>query len=261
MHKTTEKTNRITVLCVWWGGWLVLTEIRVNEMILMRSSLPAYLQFLPDPLSGTLEEQSADTTCGHPAGEPELGAAAAASGASGGDLGPGPHSWVCCQMCTVPSGPQLPALLPPRCAPAVDAAAMSTITRVGLRHPAAASCAPAVPSLAVLTPPFGAIPPFAHSCLCPCPTRAPLLHPAVSSCTRNQLCPAALRIQLFTAALQPAVTSFSPHPAVYCGSHPAAAPLRPLAAAGGSRAALSRKIFSSQSLNSSVPLLNTAPRL
>lgn len=58
MRKTTGKTNRITLLRVWWGGWLVLTEIRVNEMILMRNSLPACLQFLPDPPGRTPEEQS-----------------------------------------------------------------------------------------------------------------------------------------------------------------------------------------------------------
>lgn len=234
-----------------------MTEIRVNEMILMRNSLPACLQFLPDPPGRTPEEQSADTTRGHPAGEHEHGAAAAASGASGGDLGP--------QLRV------LPDVHSAKCATAASSAATQMCSSLGCcsceqHHSCDTPQLPVVPHLHQMCPGNAcALPGSAHSTLqChtpPCPlllvSQPHLRSPSASSCAQlhpktscARLLPASScakclpRIQLFTAA---------PHPAV--------APRRPLAAAGSSCAALSRKSFSSQSPNSSVLLLNTPSRL
>lgn len=79
--------------------------------------------------------------------------------------------------------------------------------------------APPVPSPAVLTPPFSAIPPVARSCLCPRPTCAPLMHPAVPSCTQNPAVP--------SFSPHPAVPIFSPHPAVHSCSPSSCGPAAP----------------------------------
>lgn len=259
MRKTVGKTNRITLLRAWWGGWLVLTEIRVNEMILMRNSLPACLQFLPDPPVAPRRSRVLTPPAGTQQVNPSTEQLQQLQE-------PAEVTWA-------PQLRVLPDVHSAKCATTASSAATQMCSSLGCcsreQHHSCgpqtprsyqlchicARCAqaPPVPSPAVLTPPFSAIPPAARSCLCPRPTCAPLLHPAVPSCTQKTSC----------AQLLPASSCANLLPASSCSRllpiqlRPRGAPWRPQVVPAPPCPAS----FSSQSPNSSVPLLNTPSRL
>lgn len=162
VFKTTAKTNRITVLCL--PGRVTGSGRDQGERILTRPRLlPGFQGQSPDP-PVLLQEQN-----------PRLGQLQRLSGAPRGALGR--------QMCTGT------ALLPPRCAPAVDAApsparASGAPWLPDVSQPEQLCPSPAVP-LAVPSPPLCPVPQ-------PCPSRPAV--PVPSSCAQ-------LRRLRFRAAL------------------------------------------------------------